>query len=68
MALVRELILGAGSSYVMPAENVFRISKSEGPRFALGLADGTREFASFPNRDPAEAVSIECDHVYEASA
>jgi hypothetical protein len=58
---------GEGTSYVPPKLNAFRMSKSEGPRLEL-IAPGDSTFAVFPNVEPADAVSIECDQLYEASA
>src|SRR5260370_40231619 len=60
-ALVNALILGFGTSYVTPAENAFRMSKSESPRFAFGFPMSA--FDPVLNADPADPVSIECDQV-----
>ena len=48
---------------MIPAENVFRISKSDAPRFAF--AAPAKEFGALDalRSEPAEAVSIEWDHV-----
>ena len=62
IAFVIALILGAGMSYVTPAEKALRISKSDGPRFAFALPPGTNAL-ELRNTEPAEPSSIECDHV-----
>ena len=58
IAFVKAFIFGAGTSYVTPAENAFRMSKLEGPRFASGLTAGAAVLEPFP-KEPAEASSIE---------
>src|SRR6266566_3835090 len=62
IASEKAFLLGAGISYVTAMEPAFRMSKSDGPRFCL-MAVGKRTFPKFPNNDPADAVSMECDHV-----
>ena len=61
MRLVRACPFGSGMLYVSPVENAWRMSKSDGPRFAL-------ELVPIPALDescaePAEPVSSECAHV-----
>src|SRR6266571_3671830 len=65
-AFVNDLVFGVGISYVKPAETACLTSKSDGPLFAFWACVATKVLAPL-KVEPAEAVSIECDHVYEAS-
>ena len=62
IASVKVLILGLGIVYVKPAENWCRISKSEDDLLPFVGPDGSNALDIDPG-DPAEALSMECDHV-----
>src|SRR5262249_21732531 len=55
---------GLGMSYVRAPEKPCRTSKSDGPRSILGFSSSVGTVRV----DSKDAISIECAHVYEASA